>query len=167
MADYEIFDLGNPALQSGATLRGAKLAYKTYGTLNSARDNVIVFPTFYGGQHMQNEPLIGEGRGLDPQHYFIIIPNMFGNGLSSSPSNTPPPYDRARFPPVTLYDNVRCQHRLVTEHFGVERIALVAGFSMGAQQTFHWGALFPDMVERLVPWCGTAKDRRTPWYGSS
>ena len=85
---------------------------------------------------------------------------MFGNGLSSSPSNTPPPYDRARFPQVTLYDNIMCQHRLVTEHFGVERLALVTGFSMGAQQTFHWGALFPDMVERILPWCGSAKTSR-------
>ena len=101
--------------------------------------------------------MIGEGMALDPQRYFIIIPNMFGNGLSSSPSNTPPPYDRARFPNVTLYDNVMCQHRLVTEKFGIERIALVTGFSMGAQQTNHWGCLFPDMVERILPACGSAR----------
>jgi homoserine O-acetyltransferase len=104
--------------------------------------------------------MIGPGLALDPSRYFIIIPNMLGNGLSSSPSNTPPPYDRARFPPVTLYDNIMCQHRLVTEKFGIERLALVTGFSMGAQQTFHWGALFPDMVERLLPWCGSAKTSR-------
>jgi len=160
MADYDVFELGDVVLQSGLTLRGAKLAYKTYGNLNSRRNNAILFPTFYGGQHTQNEPMIGEGMALDPQRYFIIIPNMFGNGLSSSPSNTPPPYDRARFPPVTLYDNVMCQHRLVTERFGIERLALVTGFSMGAQQTFHWGALFPDRVERILPWCGSARTSR-------
>ena len=77
--------------------------------------------------------------------------------MSSSPSNTPTPYDRARFPKVTYYDNIRCQRRLVTEYFGIERIALVCGFSMGAQQAFHWGALFPDMVERIAPWCGSAR----------
>ncbi len=157
MAEIEVFALGDVVLQSGMTLRDAQLAYTTYGALNHRRYNVILFPTFYGGQHTNNEPMIGAGKALDPQHYFMIIPNMFGNGLSSSPSNTPPPYDRARFPPVTLYDNVRCQHRLVTERFGVERLALVTGFSMGAQQTFHWGALFPDMVERMLPWCGSAK----------
>jgi homoserine O-acetyltransferase len=112
MADYEIFELGDVVLQSGMTLRDAQLAYTTYGTLNSQRDNAILFPTFYGGQHVQNEPLIGPGMALDPQTYFIIVPNMFGNGLSSSPSNTLPPYDRARFPLVTLYDNVQCQQRL-------------------------------------------------------
>ncbi|MCH7565524.1 MAG: alpha/beta fold hydrolase [Gemmatimonadetes bacterium] len=157
MADYETFELGNLVLQSGATLRNAKLAYKTHGTLSRSKDNVIVYPTFFGGQHTHNEGLIGEGRALDPRRYFIIVPDMLGNGLSSSPSNTPPPYDRARFPGVSLYDNVMCQHRLVTEQFGVERIALVCGFSMGAQQSFHWGALFPDMVERIAPWCGSAR----------
>ena len=160
MADYQVFELGDVVLQSGMTLREAKLAYTTYGALNSRRDNAIVFPTFYGGQHPQNEPMIGAGMALDPARYFIIVPNMFGNGLSSSPSNTPPPYDRARFPPVTLYDNIMCQHRLVTEQFGIERLALVTGFSMGAQQTFHWGALFPDMVERILPWCGSARTSR-------
>ena len=160
MPDYEIFELGNLALQAGATLRGAQLAFKTYGSLNSAKDNVIVYPTFFGGQHIQNEAIIREGMALDPGKYFIIVPNMLGNGLSSSPSNTPPPYNRARFPAVTVYDNVMCQHRLVTERFGVERIALVTGWSMGAQQTFQWGCLFPGMVERILPICGSAKTSR-------
>ncbi len=160
MTDYEIFDLGNVVLQSGATLRGAKLAYKTYGALNSARDNAIVYPTFFGGQHTQNEAIIRPGLALDPGNYFIIVPNMFGNGLSSSPSNTPTPYDRARFPGVTVYDNVMCQHRLVTEVFGIEQLAMVTGWSMGAQQTYQWGCLFPDMVQRIVPICGSAKTSR-------
>ena len=84
---------------------------------------------------------------LDPAKYFIIIPNMLGNGLSSSPSNTPEPYNGPRFPLVTAYDNVRAQHRLVTEKFGIEHIRLVIGWSMGALQTFHWGALYPDMMD--------------------
>jgi homoserine acetyltransferase len=85
---------------------------------------------------------------------------MLGNGLSSSPSNTPPPHDRARFPGVTIYDNVLAQHRLVTERFGIPRLALVVGWSMGAQQTIQWAVSHPDMVERIAPFCGTA--RTTP-----
>ena len=157
MNDHEVFELGDIDLQSGLKLRGARLAYKTYGELNAGRNNAIVFPTFFGSQHTANEPMIGQGMALDPGKYLIIVPNLFGNGLSSSPSNTHPPYDRARFPKITYYDNIMCQHRLVTERFGVERIALVCGFSMGAQQSFHWGALFPDMVERIAPWCGSAQ----------
>ncbi len=157
MRGYETFDLGDCALESGATLRDAKLAYKTYGTLNGDGSNAIVYPTWYSGQHPDNEWLIGPGMALDPERYFVVVPNMLGNGLSSSPSNNPPPYDRARFPHVTTRDNVRLQHRLLTERFGVERIALVTGWSMGAQQTFQWAASYPEMVERILPFCGSAR----------
>jgi homoserine O-acetyltransferase len=91
MVDYEIFDLGDVRLQLGATLRDAKLGYKSYGTLDQDKSNAAVYPTWYSGQHYDNEWLIGEGMALDPARYFIIVPNMLGNGLSSSPSNTPPP----------------------------------------------------------------------------
>jgi hypothetical protein len=90
MNDYEVFDLGDVVLREGATLRGAKLAYKTYGALNDEKSNAIVYPTRYSGRHWENEWLTGEGMALDPNEYFIIVPNMLGNGLSSSPSNTPP-----------------------------------------------------------------------------
>lgn len=159
-ADYEVYELGDVVLQRGATLRDCKLAYKTYGTLNAKRDNVIVYPTWYSGQHYDNEWLIGEGMALDPSRYFIIVPNMLGNGLSSSPSNTPEPYNAARFPKVTPYDNVRLQHRLLTEKFGIETLKLAVGWSMGAMQSFHWGAMYPEMVERIAPFCGSAKCSR-------
>jgi homoserine O-acetyltransferase len=157
MADHEIFELGQVVLQCGLTLPQAKLAYKTYGELNAARDNAIVMPTFYGSQHAENEALMAVWPTLDPKKYFIIVPNMFGNGLSSSPSNTPPPFDRAVFPNVTLYDNVVCQHRLVMEHLGIQRVKLVVGFSMGAQQAFQWATLYPDMVQTIAPICGSAR----------
>src|SRR5215813_2078837 len=157
MTDYSIFEAGDVVLQSGLTYRGARLAYKTHGTLNAARSNVIVYPTSYGAQHPDLEWLIAPGKPLDPTKYFIIIVNKFGNGLSSSPSNTPPPFDRGRYPNFTMTDNVRVQQRLLAEVFGIERVALVYGFSMGAQQAFHWAALFPDRVERIAPICGSAK----------
>ena len=155
--DYEVFDLGDVTLQHGATLRDAKLAYKTYGELSADKSNAIVYPTWYSGQHYENEWLIGKGKALDPDKYFIIIPNMLGNGLSTSASNHPAPYDRSRFPNITAYDNVRQQHRLVTENFGITKLKLVTGWSMGALQTYHWGALYPDMVQRALPFCGSSK----------
>lgn len=157
--DYEIFNLGDVLLQSGVTLPNAFLAYKTYGKLNEQKDNVIVYPTAFGDQHVQNEWLIGSGMALDPEKYFIIVPNLLGNGLSSSPSNTPPPFDRANFPQVTIYDNVRFQHQLLTEKFGIQKIALVVGWSMGGIQTFQWGTSYPEMVKRIAPFGGIAK----PW----
>lgn len=157
MVDYQIFEAGDVVLQSGLTYRGAKLAYKTHGTLNADRSNVIVYPTSYGAQHPDLEWQIGEGKALDPAKYFIVIVNKFGNGLSSSPSNTPPPFDRARWPHFTMTDNVRVQQRLLAEVFGVERVKLVYGFSMGAMQAFHWAALFPDRVEKIASVCGAAR----------
>lgn len=160
MSDHETFDLGDVALDEGATLRDATLAYKTYGTLNEDKSNAVVYPTWYSGRHWENEWLIGSGMALDPEKYFIIVPNMLGNGLSSSPSNTPPPYDRARFPNVTVQDNVAVQYRLVTERFGLERLALVTGWSMGAGQTYQWAVSHPEMVERMLPFCGSARTSR-------
>jgi homoserine O-acetyltransferase/O-succinyltransferase len=158
--DYEVFDLGDYELAGGATLRGAHLAYKTYGTLSDSRDNAIVYPTWYSGRHWENEWLIGEGMALDPGRYFIIVPNMLGNGLSSSPSNMPPPYNGPRFPDVRVQDNVRVQHKLVTEHFGIERLVAVTGWSMGAGQTYQWAVSYPEMVPRILPFCGSAKTSR-------
>jgi homoserine O-acetyltransferase len=158
--DYAIYELGNVELQSGEILVDAKLAYATHGELNDRKDNVIIFPTYYTGTHRSNAALIGSGRALDPDRNFIIVPNLFGNGLSSSPSNVS---NGAAFPNVTLYDNIQCQYRLITEQFGIEKIALVLGWSMGAQQAYHWAALYPDRVERILPYCGSAKTSVHNW----
>ena len=147
-----VFECGDVLLQRGGTLRNARVAYKTFGRLNAQRDNVIVYPTSYGAQHTDIEWLVSPEHCLDPNRYFIVIPNMFTNGLSTSPSN----YDGA-FPDVTAYDNVTQQRRLMNELFGVERVKMVYGWSMGAQQAYHWAALFGEAVERIVVNCGSAK----------
>ena len=156
MSDYKIFDIPGFQTQSGFTL-DVRIAYRTFGTLAPGGDNVVVIPTFYGGRHSETEFMLAPGRAIDPQRYFVVIPNMLGNGCSSSPSNTPAPYGRGGFPLTTLYDNVMCQHRLLTEHLGVKRIRLVSGCSMGAQQSVQWGALFPDLVDAIAPICGAAR----------
>ena len=147
-----VFECGDLSLQKGGTLKGAKIVYKTFGTLNAKRDNVIVYPTSYSAHHTDIEWLVAPEHCLDPTKYFVVIPNMFTNGLSSSPSNT------KDFPDVvTTYDNVHQQRRLLKELFGIERVKLVYGWSMGAQQAYHWAALFGDAVERIVVNCGSAK----------
>jgi homoserine O-acetyltransferase len=145
------FECGDLTLQRGGTLRAARIVYKTFGTLSPRRDNAIVYPTSYSAQHTDIEWLVSSNHCLDPTRYFIVIPNMFGNGLSSSPSNTPD------YPEVTTYDNVMQQRRLMSKLFGVERVKMVYGWSMGAQQAYHWAALFGDAVENIVVNCGSAK----------
>lgn len=152
----DVFECGDVLLQRGGTLRKARIVYKTFGTLNTARDNVIVYPTSYSAQHPDIEWLVNVEHCLDPSRYFIVIPNMFTNGLSTSPSN----YDSGQwgaFPQVTTYDNVTQQRRMMNELFGVERVKLVYGWSMGAQQAYHWAALFGASVERVVVNCGSAR----------
>ena len=138
-------------LQRGGTLKQARIVWKTYGTLSPRRDNVILYPTSYGAHHTDIEWLVDVRHCLDPSRYFIVIPNMLTNGLSSSPSNTPD------FPEVTTYDNVMLQRQMLLELFGIDRLKLVYGWSMGAQQAYHWGALFGEAVERIVVNCGSAK----------
>ena len=144
--DYEIFELGNLALQKGMTLPDAKLAYKTFGKLNDNKSNVIVLLTYMASTHYDNQWVIREGSALDPNKYFIIIPNIFGNGLSSSPTNQQPPYNKARFPLVTYYDNIKAQHRLLTEKFGITKIKLVTGWSMAAARNFPLGRPCPKWL---------------------
>lgn len=93
VSDHEIFTLDRLVLQSGVTLPEARIAYQTYGELNGRRDNAVLMPTCFGGQHDDTGPMMASGRALDPAKFFIIVPNAFGNGLSSSPSNTAAPFD--------------------------------------------------------------------------
>jgi homoserine O-acetyltransferase len=160
---HEIFELGDFELERGGKLRGGKLAYKTFGTLNAAKDNAVLFPHMYSGTPKAMEVLLGEGMALDPKKYFVILPGQFGNGFSSSPSNTPPPFGQGAFPKVTIGDDVRAQHRLATEKFGISSLQLVLGWSMGAEQTYEWAVRFPDMVQRAAPIAGTAKVTPHDW----
>jgi homoserine O-acetyltransferase len=157
MSTTEIFELGRFSLTTGFTLPNAKLAYNTHGKLNTARDNAILFPNFLGGSPEALEIWIGNGRPLDPGRYFIILPGQFGNGVSSSPSNTPSPYDRGAFPAINVADDVIAQHRLVSEHFGIEKLQLVLGWSVGALQTYEWAVRFPNMVQRVASIAGAPK----------
>ncbi len=158
----EHFELGDFELESGETLRGARLAFATRGELSPSRDNVVLFPTYFTGRHADNLKLVGPGRALDPERYFVVVPNLFGNGVSSSPSNHAE-QPGAEFPKISMLDNVLAQQRLLTEIFEVEKVALVFGWSMGAQQAFHHAAIFPDRVERLLALCGSARTARHNW----
>ena len=147
----------NVTLQSGVVLPQVTLGYKTFGRLNKAGDNCILLPSSYAGAHVSYAQLISRARPLNPAKYFIVVTNLLGNGLSSSPSNTASPFHGADFPNVTIADNVRLQYRLLTEQLKVQQIALVYGFSLGAVQGFAWAAFYPEMVQRLLAVCGSAK----------
>ena len=154
--------VGDVVLQSGVTLTNVELVVAVHGERGRVED-AIVFPTRFGGTHEDNEYLIGDGMALDPGKYLILVPNLLGNGVSSSPSNTTGVFAAGHFPATTIYDNVALQRRVLRERYGVERLRLAVGWSMGGQQVYHWAALFPDAVEKLAVICGSARTSPHNW----
>ncbi|GKZ33364.1 hypothetical protein AbraIFM66950_003216 [Aspergillus brasiliensis] len=148
---YETFKLGDWELQSGEKLLDAHLAYKTFGDPASP---AIVYPSWFSGLLSDNYWLIGEDKTLNPKKYFIIVPALFGNGQSTSPSNYTNP---GPFPRCSFYDNVRAQHQLMTQHLGITHVRAVIGWSMGAAQTYQWATQYPDFMDLAIPFCGSAR----------
>ncbi len=149
--------ISNFHTESGATLPQAKIMYGTYGKLNAAGDNAILLPSHYMADLHGYEWLIGPGKALDPDKQFLIASELFGNGRSSSPSNTPEPFHGPRFPVTTIRDNVEAVHQLLTKELGVKHLEAVIGFSMGAQQAFQWAVSYPAYMDHIVATSGTAK----------
>jgi homoserine O-acetyltransferase/O-succinyltransferase len=143
--------------ESGVTLPEAKIVYGTYGQLNAAGDNAVLLPSHYMADMHGYDWLIGPGKALDPDRQFLVTSELFGNGRSSSPSNTPEPFHGPRFPVTTIRDNVEAVHQLLTRELGVRHLQAVIGFSMGAQQAFQWGVSWPEYMDYIVATSGTAK----------
>ncbi len=151
------FIIHNFHTESGVVLPEAKIVYGTYGHLNADGSNAVLLPSHYMAEMHGYEWLIGPGKALDPDKQFLIATELFGNGRSSSPSNTPEPFHGPRFPVMTIRDNVEAVHQLLTQELHVQHLQAVIGFSMGAQQAFQWGVSYPDFMDRIVATSGTAK----------
>lgn len=149
--EYQTYKLGNFKLKSGGEIPDAFIAYKTLGDPSLP---AIIYPTWYSGLISDNLWLTGQDKTLNPSNFYIIIPALFGNSQSSSPSNTP---NLRPFPEVLFYDNVRAQYELVTKHLGIKHARAVLGWSMGAGQTFQWATQYSDFMDIVVPFCGSAK----------
>ena len=128
--------LGTPVRDASGIVRNAVLVL--HGTTGSGAN--FLTPTFAGR-------LFGAGQLLDARRWFIILPDGIGHGRSSRPSEGL----RARFPRYTFDDMVRAQHRLVTEHLGVNHLRLVMGTSMGGMHSWVWGYTYPDFMDALMP----------------
>src|SRR5947209_18344619 len=143
--------------EGGATIPKARVVYGTYGHLNADRSNAVLLPSHYMANFHGYEWLIGADKALDPSKLFLVATELFGNGSSSSPSNTPEPFHGPRFPVMTIRDNVEAVHQLLVSDLGVTHLRAVIGFSMGAQQAFQWAVSYPAFADRIVATSGTAK----------
>jgi homoserine O-acetyltransferase len=153
------FVIANFKTESGVTLPQARIVYRTYGHLNAAKDNAVLLPSHYMADSHGYEWLIGSSPNfcLDPSKLFLVATELFGNGHSSSPSNTPEPYHGPRFPVTTIRDNVEAVHRLLADELKVTHLRAIIGFSMGAEQAFQWAVTFPTFADRIAATSGTAK----------
>src|SRR6185369_17931313 len=153
------FVLRNFKTESGIVLPEARLVYATLGRLNAGGTNAILLPSHYMADINGYNWLIGSNadRVFNPSRDFLILTELFGNGRSSSPSNTPEPFHGPRFPVTTIRDNVEAVRRLLEDGLGIHHLKAVVGFSMGAEQAFQWAVSQPRFIDRIVATAGTAR----------
>ena len=170
--DRRFADLGALRLESGEVLEDVTIAYETWGALDADGGNaVLVLHALTGDSHVRGgtsaahpsagwwEEIVGPGRPIDTDRYFVIAPNVLGGCQGSTgPSSTAPdghPYG-SRFPQLTVRDQVEAEHRLA-ERLGLSGWALVIGGSMGGMRAIEWGASHPEQVERLAVIASSAR----------
>jgi len=148
----QMASIGDLLLESGDTLRNCEVGYRTAGTLNANKSNVIIFLTWFTGTSgdLLKYELIGPGKLADTDRYFVIAIDALGNGVSSSPS-TSIGQPGAQFPDISIDDMVNSQYILLTNHLGINHALAVTGISMGGMQTFQWIGQHPKFMDKAVP----------------
>jgi homoserine O-acetyltransferase/O-succinyltransferase len=146
---HEVYSEGDLKLESGETIKDFSISYVTLGTLNASKSNAVLMVTAISGNHHRLDFMIGPGKALDPDKYFIICTDAISNGLTTSPSNSKA-QPRMQFPKFVIRDMVESQYRLVKEKFGIDHLVAVIGPSMGGMQTLQWGVSHPDFMDALV-----------------
>src|SRR6266571_8323208 len=146
---HQLYRMGDLKLESGEVIKDFAISYVTHGTLNAKKSNAILMVTAISGNHHRLDFIIGPGKALDTNKYFIIATDAIGNGLTTSPSNsTAQPH--MKFPHFLIRDMVTSQYKLMTEHLGIQHVAAVIGPSMGGMQALQWGVSYPDFMDSLA-----------------
>jgi len=153
---HQLHRIGDLKLESGEVIKDFAISYVTHGTLNASKSNAILMVTAISGNHHRLDFVIGPGKALDTNKYFVIATDAIGNGLTTSPSNSAA-QPRMTFPKFAIRDMVTSQYRLLTEHLGINHVVAVVGPSMGGMQALQWGVSYPDFMDSLVAMVPLAK----------
>jgi homoserine O-acetyltransferase/O-succinyltransferase len=145
-AAAEVHEIEGFTFESGASLEVMRVGYDTHGTLNEARDNAVLITHGTSGDRHGYDDYIGPGRAFDTDRFFVVTVDAIGGGDSSKPSDGL----GTDFPSYNMRDMVHAQHHLLREGLGVERLAAVAGPSMGGFLALEWGIQYPEDVDSLV-----------------
>jgi homoserine O-acetyltransferase len=146
---HQLYNEGDLKLESGEAIKDFSISYVTHGSLNAQKSNAILMVTAISGNHHRLDFMIGPGKALDTDKYFIISTDAIANGLTTSPSNSKQ-QARLAFPKFLIRDMVESQYRLLKEKLGIEHLVAVIGPSMGGLQTLQWGVSHPDFMDALV-----------------
>jgi homoserine O-acetyltransferase/O-succinyltransferase len=153
---HQLYSEGDLKLESGEAIKDFSISYVTHGKLNEKKSNAILMVTAIGGNHHRIDFMIGPGKALDPDKYFIICTDAIGNGLTTSPSNSKS-QPRMSFPKFAIRDMVESQYRLLKEKFGIDHVVAVVGPSMGGMQALQWGVSHPGFMDAVVAMVPLAK----------
>lgn len=142
--------IGNFTLESGAAIQNCRIGYRTYGKLNKDKDNGILFPTWFGGTSKDIERFAPPWEVIDTTRFYLIIADAFGDGVSSSPSNSVSQHG-SKFPQFSIRDMVGGQHQMLVKKMGIKHLYAIMGISMGGFQAFQWAVSYPSFTERIIP----------------
>jgi homoserine O-acetyltransferase/O-succinyltransferase len=154
----KIAELGECPLASGEVVLDCTVGYRTFGVMNADATNVVVMPSWLNGRSDDLIPFFGventAHRLVNTSRFFGVAFDAFGDGVSSSPSNSKRQHG-PEFPAFTMEDMVRAQYRVLTEVLHVRHVHAAVGLSMGGEQVFAWVVLFPKFLDMAVPIVGT------------
>jgi homoserine O-acetyltransferase/O-succinyltransferase len=155
---HQIAELGEFQFEGGGSIPNLRMSYVTHGKLNAAKDNAILFIHGFAANHHLFDHMIGPGRPLDTDKYFVICPDALGATQTNYEHSTSPTNSglKMKFPQYNGRDMNKAMHKLITEKLEILHLLMVTGISSGADHSVQFAVSYPDLMDSIVPLVGGA-----------